>query len=727
MPQFDQSIRDRLLVARLPAMPQILFKLLELCQNDEAGMAELAKLIANDAGTTAKILATANNAAYNRSGHKADLSQSLNTLGTEMIKTLVISEAVLQTFNGFSKAPATDLSCFWAHSLKAAVLARDLAKKLSYANSEEAYLAGLLHDVGRLALLSVAPQQYSVNFMARDDGNLCEIETRVIGITHAEAGAWLVEKWNLDSFVADSVLYHHEPESRLRSAHPLIRIVRAAHLLSASALRDEAIEEAAALCAVQIEILKGMLISAAAQAKNAAAYLGIEISDTDQEQPPASIEVSMPVPTEMPTGLVEEVANVALVSAAGQNFSRKRTDRELLESIVSTARILFKFTDLVMLLHSTQAQALVGIPIGEHQSRLGELSVLLGGGGCIAESALKRQVSSSDRSGEPLVLVEEQLLRFMGVECLVCLPLTSGCRCFGVLVGGITSWQAEELHNRARLMQSFANQAASSLETAANLRSEVGKQIATINDKHLELSRRVIHEVNNPLSIIKNYLSILDEKLTKQEHVSEELSILNEEIDRVGRIVNGLVERPESEKPEPQKPGPQKPKSAEVNGIVNEVVRLFRTSRYLPSTVSMVVHTPELPAEVSGSADTLKQILLNLIKNAVEALPRGGRIEVRNNGRVVRDGQAYYELSVSDNGAGIPAEVMANLFSPVQSDKSGPNRGLGLSIVHALVTRMKGKIACRSTGSGTTFEILVPVSSVDRVAHGKNQQIVQGI
>ena len=81
-----------------------------------------------------------------------------------------------------------------------------------------AYLAGLLHNVGRLALLATAPKEYAFNFTARDDEDLCAVEQRTLQITHTEAGAWLIERWQLDSFLADSVLYHHEPLARLEAA-----------------------------------------------------------------------------------------------------------------------------------------------------------------------------------------------------------------------------------------------------------------------------------------------------------------------------------------------------------------------------------------------------------------------------------------------------------------------------------------------------------------------------
>ena len=133
------SIRNRLLQARLPAMPQILIKLIDLCQKDEAGMGQLAKLVGHDAGITAKILSIANSAAFSRSSLKLDLAQSLNTLGIEMIKTLVINESVFQTFTSLSRSTDIDLRSFWVHSLKSAVIARELAKKMSYPHSEEAY------------------------------------------------------------------------------------------------------------------------------------------------------------------------------------------------------------------------------------------------------------------------------------------------------------------------------------------------------------------------------------------------------------------------------------------------------------------------------------------------------------------------------------------------------------------------------------------------------------
>ena len=128
MRQEESDIRHRLLVARLPAMPQILLKLIELCQTEEVGMSALAELVSKDPGMAGKILSIANSSAYHRSSRKFGLEHSLMTLGVEMIKTLVISESVFQVFNNFSHSNSTDLRAFWKHSLSSAVLAREIAE-----------------------------------------------------------------------------------------------------------------------------------------------------------------------------------------------------------------------------------------------------------------------------------------------------------------------------------------------------------------------------------------------------------------------------------------------------------------------------------------------------------------------------------------------------------------------------------------------------------------------
>jgi signal transduction histidine kinase len=409
--------------------------------------------------------------------------------------------------------------------------------------------------------------------------------------------------------------------------------------------------------------------------------------------------------------LNEEMRSLVLVSEIGHMFARQQQNTKggggeagLLESMTRSARILFDFENAVVLLENPTGQALVGAPIA-NQQRIAEFAVPLAKGGAVAKSALERRLAFVRRDGRPLGLPEEQLLRILGAESLVCVPLVVGARCLGVLVGGVAGWQVPACQKRERFLQSFGAQAAAALENAMSERGHARRQLAHVAEEYREASRRVVHEVNNPLSIIKNYLSVLDSKLERQEPVSGELSILNEEIDRVSQLISGLTEVQPSMQALESGAAP----GADVARIVDDVLRLFRTTNFVPSNVEILVSMPQDANRIEGDPDVLKQILVNLVKNAIEALSAsGGRIEIANRGHVNRERRLYLELVVSDTGPGLSREVLANLFSAVKSTKEGAHHGLGLSIVHSLVKKLNGHIACRSGTTGTSFEILLP-------------------
>lgn len=676
-------------------MPQILLKLIELCDADEAGMAELAKLISSDAGMAAKVLGIANSAAFHRGGNKVGLLQALNVLGSEFIKTLVISESVFQTFNGFPHASGIDLRSFWKHSLTVAVMAREVAKATDYAQPEEAYLAGLLHDVGRLALLSAAPNEYVRNFLMQDSADLCTVEQRSLQISHAEAGAWLIDRWNLDSFMSDSVLYHHEVTARVQDAHPLIRIVHLAHLLADLDPSESLAKDAGALCQIDSAELEVIVQGAAAQVTRAADYLGVDISGhVDLLAPTAPLPVAG---DQAQMRLNDEVRNRSLMAELGQALARQTGDAQLLEAVRHNARILFNLEDAVVFLTSGNGQAMVGVSFSEQRQRLAEFAIRFSAGGALADAALLRRPTYIGPEKGSRSMVEDQLLRIFDSECLVCVPIASGERCLGVMVAGVAAWRMPDIKRQEKWLQTFGTQAAMALNAASD-RGEIDRRIAKLREEHKLSSRKMVHEVNNPLSIIRNYLGVLDEKSSRQEPLTDEISILTEEIDRVGQLLSEFAGA-----------APKVQASAtNLNAVVKHLVHLFRESKFLPSSVQISAQLPDQPAEVDGSADVIKQILINLIKNSVEAMPLGGQIVVQVNGVVVREGRSFRELCVIDTGTGMPAEVMAHLFAPVQSTKPGKNRGVGLSIVHGLVKKLDGSISCRSSKEGTVFEVLMP-------------------
>lgn len=692
-----EDIKNRLLVARLPTMPQVLIKLIELCQSDKTGTGELAKLIANDAGMTSRVLRVANSAAYQRGGRQLSLPQALVTLGSDLVKSLLISESVFQTFNGFPHTNSTDLRPFWKHSLTAAVLARDLAKISHYPQVEEAYLAGLLHDVGRLALLATAPDFYSRTFQNPDDGDLCAAEQRDMHISHAEAGAWLIERWEMDSFLADAVLYHHEDPARVMSAHPLIRLVHLANQLSNHQADTRLPADIGAVCELDDAAVMEVYQGCEAQVMLTAEQLGIDLCGLDEAQTLAPMAAPPTAVNVVQQRLTEEIRNRALTTELGQVFASQKDDAQLLDSVRQNARILFDLDDTALFLVSGNGRSLLAASVGEQRQRLTNFSVSLAGGG-IAEAVTTKNLAFLERGRSSLNLAEEQLLRTFNTPCLLCLPLVAETRSLGLLIAGIESWRVTQLQRQEKFLLAFGNQAASAMSAATKERTEIDRRLATLQEEHLKNSRKIVHEASNPLSIIKNYLGVLDDKLTRKEPLGSELAILNEEIDRVGSIIKEFA-----------RVAPTAPDSTiNINQVVSDIVRLFRESRYLPPTVQISAVLPEESSNISGSSGVVKQIFVNLIKNSVEALSKGGRIEIVNNGITQRSGVEYFSLLVKDNGPGLPKDVMAKLFSPVRSSKAGDNRGLGLSIVHGLVQKLQGSISCKSSELGTTFEILLP-------------------
>ena len=690
----DQDIRHRLLLARLPAMPQILHRLMSLCQSDTAGMAELAELVGSDAAMSTKVLGIANSAAFQRGQPCTDLLQALNTLGTDMLKTLVISEAVAQAVHAFPHARGIDLRSFWQHALNSAVMAREIARRTGYAQPEEAYLGGLLHDIGRLALLAAAPNDYSTHFLAEDDAALCDLEQRHLHITHAEAGAWLIERWQLDSFLADSVLYHHEPVARIAGAVPLVRVVHLAHQLAALAAEAPLPTDTGTLCPLDAAQLAEVRATAGQRVAQEATLLGIDLAA------PAATPVH-PAPSDpLQQQLDEDVRHIALTAEIGLALSRQPTEAQMLDLVRRSARVLFHLDDSVVLRLDDSEQALVAGAVGAARQRLNEFILPLRDGGALAQAVRQQQPAFLVPVQTPLSLPEMQLLRlFEGAEGLLCLPLPAASHCQGVLVSGIARARADELLGRQRLLQAFASQVGRALQTGARARDAQAHKLASLREDFELQARKVAHEVNNPLGIMKNYLGVLDDKMAQQQPVDEELAILHEEIDRVGELVQSHAGAARRE---------LTPRHTDLNRIVHQLATLFRGSRFLPAGVQLEVRTPEQPAPVRGEADALKQILINLVKNAIEALPGGGLIEIINQGPVHQDGRMFFHLLVRDDGPGLPPAVLQHLFTPVPSAKPGSGRGLGLSIVHDLVRQSGGSIRCASSSAGTTFDILLP-------------------
>jgi HD-like signal output (HDOD) protein len=273
--QFIQSLET----SNLPSLPHVLLRVLDACNRNETSLKAIAEIINKDTSLSSKVIGASSSALFGKPNNITTFEQKLIMLGLDMVRTIAISSSVYQVFSNISSSQEFDLKSFWGRSLTSATLAKLIAEKIAYPHPDEAYLTGLLLDVGQLVLWSNFPKQYAtLSADAVDDLQLMQRETEEIGSNHCEVGSWLAGSWHLSSFMADAVLYHHESAVRVADAHPLIRIVHVANSLSlANPSDEERLADGAELLGITREDFRRMIDLARELVTEIARHLEIEI------------------------------------------------------------------------------------------------------------------------------------------------------------------------------------------------------------------------------------------------------------------------------------------------------------------------------------------------------------------------------------------------------------------------------------------------------------------
>jgi PAS domain S-box-containing protein len=219
-----------------------------------------------------------------------------------------------------------------------------------------------------------------------------------------------------------------------------------------------------------------------------------------------------------------------------------------------------------------------------------------------------------------------------------------------------------------------------------------------------QLAAGIAHEIRNPLGIITNALYDLEEIVdTNQREVAEDLHIAKEEMGRVQAIINNLLEFSRESRAELE--------VVDINDLLRKTLQLMHKSLQ-NSDVRVIAEFGSLTTCVANQ-NALRQIFLNLITNAVQAMPRGGELRLRTT--PLLDGRV--QLEFADTGVGIPPENLKDIFNPFFTTKEpGQGTGLGLSVVHSVVRRYKGEIRVESqVDRGTTFTIEFPCPCASEV------------
>lgn len=215
-----------------------------------------------------------------------------------------------------------------------------------------------------------------------------------------------------------------------------------------------------------------------------------------------------------------------------------------------------------------------------------------------------------------------------------------------------------------------------------------------------KLAGTIAHEINNPMEAIKNAIYLLKDRLDPESQVIYDA--LKSEVDRVTRIVRQML-------------GLYRNASHfglfDLNVVVEDTLTLF--ARPLEKN-GIVIEKDLAPLpSMKGSADQFRQLLSNLVVNAKDSMPSGGRLLIRTHFvESARQGYGHVKLVVADTGCGIPVDIRARMFEPFVTTKGEKGTGLGLWIVQGIVDGHTGSIRARSTVSrGTVFRLMFPISS----------------
>jgi signal transduction histidine kinase len=211
-----------------------------------------------------------------------------------------------------------------------------------------------------------------------------------------------------------------------------------------------------------------------------------------------------------------------------------------------------------------------------------------------------------------------------------------------------------------------------------------------------EMSAKIAHEINNPLGIIKNYILLLRRSVGGNPEVRSYADVLGQEIDRIARIVRELLDF--------HRPRPLVLENVCVTGVINDVLALMERQidkRGIKLVKDFVGEEPP----VLASPENLKQVFMNIIINASDAMPDGGTLRIETGCN-----EAGLVIRFSDTGPGIPPEIVPRIFEPFFTTKEpGKGTGLGLSVCYGIMKQHKGTITYKNLNPGGCFELTLPV------------------
>ena len=756
------SVSGRFEIVRLPGTPLIIERALRATlQAGKAFGAQVCEWLALDPILTLRLLdATADRPAGSRDGVETlSLSDRAASIAPPLMRAMLMSAARSSLGTEPASPAARELGEYWIHSLRVAFIGRSLAEACSYRNPEEAYLAGLLHDVGSFALLATVPNTLRALVAAQSgapQGAIPEHAGR-LGTIHAQVGAALLEMLRVPFYVSDAVLLHHASPAELDGTHPVVRIVCCAESLLNSdspayplgAMADllgisaSDVSSADKSAAEKVSaVLRGLGRLGLARPRNGGGRKAD--AQTPASEPRQNLtetlvmrfvsEAEQSPPGDTPLGrkaglgggregdagkasaeddgwpealalhgtnatassILDQVTARAVQLEASELLGGAGDAPKSVADLLPVARVVAGVKRAALFLASGEKRAWPGWLIGDAGAHRIDLGISSASGTSLAARAAREAATMiSYRNGKrsQLAGLDLQIARMLEADEIVAIPMGGGeASCSGVLIFGTTAMKAPRF---AQLLP-FLTGLTELVWRSAGGRAG-GESLKQIQNE----TRRLVHEARNPLSVLKTYLQLARTRHEGAESLDKELEIANQEVERVARVLDEIGR--------PQQNAAPRVRAIEINRMIGDMLALYGDSLFAQKRIVLSPMLDPSILPVTCDEEGLKQVLLNLLLNASEALTDGDQVMVCSSNNVNYEGRVMVEISVADNGPGMPPEKVAALFSDPEAGADASRRGVGLPTSLGVVKTMGGHLLCRSRlGEGTTFSILLP-------------------
>ena len=717
----------------LPTLPVVAVRVLDATGRDDTAATDVTRLLESDPALSARILKLVHRADLTARGGNADtVARAVALLGFDAVRCATLAVAVYQTLGGNEQLTGTpfDRQAFWTHSLAVACCADLLAARLPHHDVAPpmAFLAGLLHDIGKAALDAALPKSYArvVDGVDLLRGNIADVERTVIGVDHHAAGRRLAEQWHLPEAVVDVAWLHGQPPAAIpkTARHAkLIHLVTLADLLVRQqhlgysgnyVLGDrDPLVAAAGLTPADVDAVLAGLV---AHMEPRATALGLGQASGDELYRSALTRANREL-GQLGTQLAAKNRKLA---TRGKYFDAAAAFQAELRADAPPADVLRAVAHAAAALLSTTT--VVAFSLVELHAEV----VLVNAAGAVLDIADLR-FDVAECKAVPAVDVGtelEPLMARVGPRLPEAgrfwAPLRSETgQCVGGVAWGAAAGELARLEPQSAELSALAHAWSLALRTAqlrdghrrlAEQLADANRQLVAAQDELsrtramrsvAEMAAGAGHEMNNPLAIIVGRAEMLVAQTAADPRLHRSAATIVEQGNRLSGIITDLMDF--------ARPAPPTLASCPVAELVQTAVAQAKSvDDWADRTV--VTNVPANAMRVRVDGRQAAAALAEVIGNAVQATDaKAGRITVS---AARPAGSPHVAITVSDNGCGMDEATARRAFDPFFSGRpAGRRRGLGLAKALRWAEAVGGSIRLDSRpGHGTTAVLLWPAA-----------------